>query len=247
MKLLVDIGNSRCKFALCESMLLRTTFTLNNTELSEDILNNHCSESLEPTSAWISCVGPEAAFSTINLWISERFKISPNRVMVTAEACGISNAYHDQQQLGVDRWIAAIGARKVERELDVLLIDAGTAITIDWLSWRNVFEGGVIIPGHHLMHKALVGNTQGIQSNIQQTGRIIGKTTHECVNSGISYGLVGAVERIVREMQIHINKQCRIIVTGGGADSLMRKSTLDYHVEPRLVLLGLARIAQLSD
>lgn len=247
MKLLVDIGNSRCKFALSDGQSVRSAFTLDNREVSEEILNSHCSESLQPGSAWISSVGPEQVFTTIDLWISRRFNLIASRVRVSDKSCGISNGYHDLEKLGVDRWIAAIGARSVEQNLDVLVIDVGTAITIDWLSHNNVFEGGVILPGYDLMHRALVGNTEGIESNMRHTSRIIGKTTTECVNSGISYGLVGAVERIVREMQQQIKKQCRVIITGGGADALSGKLNIDCHAEPRLVLLGLARIAQRAE
>lgn len=246
MKLLVDIGNSRSKFALSEGNSVRTAFTLDNDDLNEDILNSHCSESLSPSTAWICCVGPEKAFSIIDAWVSRRLKIIATRVRVSVEACDITNAYHDAEKLGVDRWVAAIGSRSVESALDVLIIDAGTAVTIDWLSSNNVFEGGVIIPGYQMMHAALIGNTQGIESKLQQTSRIIGKTTSECVNSGISFGLIGAVERIVREMQRHIRKPCRIIVTGGGAEALSSAMKIEHYAEPRLVLLGLAQIAQPS-
>jgi len=247
MKLLVDIGNTRSKFALSEDRSVRSAFTVSNEELSAEVLNSHCSESLVPASAWISSVGPGAVLSLIDSWITVRFKMAATHVSVSGEVCGVTNGYHDLDKLGVDRWVAAIGARQVEDKLDLIIIDAGTALTVDWLSRNNVFEGGIIFPGYELMHRALVGNTAGIESKMQLTERIIGKTTSECVNSGISYGLVGAVERIVKEMQKHIKKQCAVIVTGGGAEALSSMMNIEFRLEPRLVLLGLAQIAQVSD
>ena len=244
MKLLIDIGNTRSKFALANGVGVQPAFEVDHADLTEGVLESHCSDTLKLSSAWISSVGPNSVFASIDLWISRRFKILPEKVLVSEERCGISNGYHDLEKLGVDRWVAAIGARSLHPANDLIIVDAGTAITVDWLSRNDVFEGGVIIPGYALMHSALVDNTAGIKSSVEPTQRIIGKTTHECVNSGLSFGVAGAVERIVIEMQQHINMPSKVILTGGFSSTLAQNLKFDFVADQHLVLTGLAAIAR---
>lgn len=243
MKLLVDIGNTRSKFALADNLRLRTTFALDHVALSHDALQRHCSDTLRLDSMWISCVGESGILSTISDWAASHCAVKPELVSVTKECCGVRNAYYDHTRLGVDRWVAAIGASKLAAGRDLIIIDAGTAVTVDWLSRNSVFEGGAILPGYDLMHKSLVGNTAGIEAGLLAADRIIGKTTAECVNSGISYGLAGAVDRIVAEMQKNLGADSNVIITGGSAEKLAKQLYVDHVIEPHLVLLGLARIA----
>lgn len=243
MRLLVDIGNTRSKFALEENGDVQSAFVLDHENLSAESLRSHCSETLLPESVWISCVGPDAVLSTIEGWVASQFSLPVNLVSVSEEQCGVTNGYHDKSRLGVDRWVAAIGAHTMAADTDVIIIDAGTAVTIDWVSRNGVFEGGVILPGYELMHRSLVGNTERIESELILSDRIIGKTTTECVNSGLSFGMAGAVERIVDEMQKHLSLDSLIILTGGSAEPLSAKMRIECTPEPRLVLLGLASIA----
>ncbi len=244
MKLLIDIGNTRCKFALSEMNTVFSTVSIENSSLSQSTLQQHFVEVGPLDSIWVSCVGPDETYATIEQWADHQFGLSANRVLVSERACGITNGYQEHSKLGVDRWVGAIAARQRVAAGDLLVVDAGTAINIEWLDMDNVYQGGVIIPGYELMHRSLTANTSGIDSSLELTDRIIGKTTQQCVNAGLSYGLVGAVDRVVTEMTKLISSPVTLILTGGGAQLLIDRSSLDFMHEPQLLMYGLMQMAR---
>ena len=243
MKLLFDIGNSRLKWAIARAGQLVSSGAEDADRVDGDLLSELFATVDRPTSVWVSNVGTEKKLDVLLSWLEMRYELVASVVQVNGSACGIQNGYHDLASLGVDRWVAALGARSINPVGDIIIIDAGTAVTIDWLSAKNIFEGGVILPGLVLMHDALVTRTAGIQSDYFDTQQIIGKTTQECVNSGVVFGLSGAVERVVDEMQKTIGKPANIILTGGGAGTLIDKMRLVASCEPDLVLYGLLKFA----
>jgi type III pantothenate kinase len=256
MRLLIDIGNTRLKWGCETSGRIEQTGVLDSTRLTQSALDNGLSSIAKPKSAWVSSVGSPSSLKVLVGWLLQRYQLNAQIVKVRQPVTGFSNAYADLDSLGVDRWVAAIGARECvdvkegAREYaqvkDIIIVDVGTAITIDCLTTDNVFQGGVIYPGYRLMHDSLVGGTSGIKSAFLETDQIIGKTTSECVNSGIALGVAGAVERIVLEMQGCIGAETQILLTGGGAQALSCKARLDARYEPNLVLYGLIKIAGLQ-
>lgn len=244
MKLLFDIGNTRLKWAYFCDGEVHSSASADASSLDRDTLHQLFGKSPKPDSIWISNVGSKKVLSELLSWFGDEFGLSPNVIRVTESCCGIRNRYRTQAALGVDRWLAAIGARRVMAEGHLIIIDAGTAVTIDWLSERNNFEGGVILPGFNLMHKALIDNTAGIKADYSESHQIIGRTTEECVNSGVVYGLIGAIEHIVMQMQQEIGMPTKVILTGGSAATIEATSDLDLTVQPELVLLGVASVSQ---
>lgn len=243
MILLFDIGNTRIKWALANAGQIEQSGVLASATIAIAKLNDGLRSVAPPDAVWISCVGPNSTLEALLAWLQARFSQAATVVKVSQACCGIENGYHDIESLGVDRWVAVIGARAVVPQGDLIVIDAGTAITIDWLSADNVFQGGAILPGAVIMHDALIGNTAKIQSEYRHVVDIIGRTTQECVNSGVSFGLAGAVERIVGEMLHGTGRPVRIVVTGGGADAITCKTNLEYLHLPHLVISGLLEIA----
>jgi type III pantothenate kinase len=256
MNLLIDIGNTRLKWGCEKSGRIEQTGFLDSVRLSRSALDKSMSSIAKPKSAWVSSVGSPSSHKVLVEWLLQRYQLNAQVVKVRQPVTGFSNAYADLDSLGVDRWVAAIGARECAevkegaRESaqvkDIIIVDVGTAITIDCLTADNIFQGGVIYPGYRLMHDSLVGGTSGIKSEFFETDQIVGKTTSECVNSGIAHGVAGAVERIVFEMQVSIGAETQILLTGGGAQALLGKARLDVRYEPNLVLHGLIKIAALQ-
>jgi len=240
--LLFDIGNTRLKWAHATLDKIVTTGAINLIDLNDSALNQHFDLYAQPKSILISNVASDDVLALVQAWFEARFNVQAEVIKVTERIGSINNAYTDISSLGVDRWMAAIGARYLVEEGDLIIVDAGTAVTIDWLSADNSFEGGVILPGLALMHDSLVGRTAGIKSEFSDRSQIIGKTTKECVNSGISFGLAGAIERIVEEMNKNINRPTKVILTGGAAKSLAVKLKINTINESNLVLLGLLKL-----
>ena len=243
MQLLLDIGNTRIKRALVDhaEIVADGAVASNPVDLTRLSLQLN---SYDISAACACCVNSDDTLAAVQNWLLQQYALHAVVIAVSSKAGKISNGYHQISNLGVDRWVAVVGARKLLAEGDLIVVDVGTATTIDWLDAEDVYQGGSILPGLALMRDSLVSGTAHIESaNIDST-QIIGKTTAECVNSGVSYGAVGAVERIVEEMQILIGRKARIVLTGGGAESLISKLRLEALHEPQLVLLGLLHLSQ---
>jgi type III pantothenate kinase len=244
MLLLLDIGNTRLKWAMSQNRDLQQTGHVGCADLDQQQLIDLFDRLPAPDEIWISNVGSAQVLADVIDVLESIHGLAPQIVTVDQPVGSFKNAYRQLQTLGVDRWVAAIGARVCVPESDLIIIDAGTAITIDCLDSDNTFQGGVILPGHRLMNDALVGGTSGIDSDYRPTKQIIGKTTIECVNSGTDFGLAGAVERIVREIKQQVDPAATTVITGGGAHMVIEKTNLNAHFEPDLMLHGLLRIAR---
>lgn len=242
-KLLFDVGNSRIKWAYSAQGEFVTTGSLPARDISPSILKRKFGEQSPPNSIWISNVGSSEVLDQLNQWFNSEMDLTPTIVKVSKHSCGIDNHYQSQDTLGVDRWLAAIGARSVVDQGHVIIVDAGTAVTIDWLSDSNQYEGGAIVPGVELMHDALTSRTAGVKSKFSWTQQILGGSTVECVNSGISFALVGAIERIVSQLTKQIAAPVSMILTGGNAEPVSQRSDLAFIIENELVLLGVANVS----
>jgi type III pantothenate kinase len=242
MQLLLDIGNTRIKWALVDraEIIVDGAVQSNPVDLAQLSLQLR---SYNVSAACACCVNSDGTLAAVQDWLRQQYALEAVVIGVRRKAGKISNGYQQISTLGVDRWVAAVGARKLLSEGDLIIVDVGTATTIDWLDVDDVFQGGSILPGLALMRDSLVSGTAHIESSDIDSAQIIGKTTAECVNSGLSYGAVGAVERIVEEMQTLIGRKARMVLTGGGAEALTSKLRLEVLHEPQLVLLGLLQLS----
>ena len=240
MRLLIDIGNTRVKWALVDRKLFAKG------DASDWSLVQKQKDEFQ--SIWISCVGKDSTFKQVVKQLRELSDIEPISVKVSAKACGLVNQYKSLDRLGVDRWVAAIGARALRPTGELIIIDVGTAVTIDCVDAESNYLGGVILPGFAMMHDSLVGKTAGISSLRQDPVAIIGQNTQECVNSGAHYGLVGAIERIVSEIRVdHGGDSTQLLITGGDAEQVIASSHLPFDHQANLLFDGLITISECSD
>lgn len=246
--LLIDLGNTRIKWGWSdgERILYGGSGTTANCGDSQAFVAlQEAMQSAPEFQVWISSVVSQEC---LQQFIETQLAALPAQrisvVKVSQSACGIDNAYAQQQRLGVDRWVAVIGARAICAAGDLIVVDAGTATTIDWLDIDNVYQGGAILPGLQLMHDALTKKTAGIRVEFEKSGQLIGKSTSECVNSGVLHGAIGAVSHVVAEFRNHIGRPTTVLLTGGGAPTLVSSAWKSWVLEPDLVLLGLLRLAR---
>lgn len=161
---------------------------------------------------------------------------------------GLKNAYSQPRRLGVDRWAAMVGAR-AESKSSLCVVDAGTALTIDAIDGEGLHLGGQIIPGLHLMARALASETSDIGAP-PRTKKDVGSgmgmfqnTTRQAVQSGAMNAVCGAIERAVRTMRA-AGLRPRIILTGGDASRILTQLDGKILHRPHLVLQGLAFMLQ---
>ncbi len=241
MKLLVDIGNTRTKWALADGQSTIARGAELNSGLESLLLPN-----IEIDAAIASSVATSFIAERVSSEVLQQAGCKLRFAEVEKSACGLRNNYRVLDKLGVDRWVAAIGAYKRYPNQDIVVIDAGTAVTIDWVSKRGAFEGGVILPGLTLMHDSLVGNAAGIDSKVSEVSSVIGKSTEECVNSGAFFGLIGAIDRVVKEIvsaRSNSSESCRVLVCGGDAEALIARLPINFQLESDLIFDGLRVLA----
>ncbi len=168
-------------------------------------------------------------------------KPAPHWIKSARAQCGVSSSYARPVQLGCDRWAALIGARRLFGAAAVV-VNAGTALTVDALTADGVFAGGMIVPGADLMRKALADNTDALKL---QPGafRFFPDATGDAIMSGAINALCGAVERMARFVEETGHAAPLCVLSGGGAALIAPHLNVEVKVVDNLVLEGLLAIA----
>jgi len=153
--------------------------------------------------------------------------------------CGVTNGYTTPAQLGADRWAALIGARQLFPG-DCLVVNAGTATTIDVLDSSGIFQGGVILPGIDLMRASLAGNTAQLPL-ADGACQPLPRNTADAIASGALLATAGAITRMFAHVAATPGATC--LVTGGAAALLLPVLHVPWRAVEHLVLEGLRRVA----
>lgn len=254
---LFDIGNSRLKWQLLDSAesgqevatgayAYHDAITESETTAFEGLFDssfNSNDEELTLDAAYIASVSSDKVNQLVSQWLQTTYQIKPEILRVASDCGDIHNAYETQDTLGVDRWLAAIAAREVVAEGDVIVVDAGTAINIELLDYNNVYQGGAILPGFAMAHDSLLHSTSNIKTPQIYTEKVLGKNTLECVNSGVHFGVGGAVDRIIESITELNQRDSHVVVTGGAALQLtpVMQHPVDIH-DPFLIFRGILKV-----
>ena len=164
------------------------------------------------------------------------------------EAYGVKSGYRQPRRLGVDRWVALVGAR-AQTCSAVCVVDAGTAVTIDAMDNSGQHLGGQIFPGSRLMTGALGKETSGIGLPTGTSGNpgsgmgLFAGNTRDAVQSGTLGAACGAIERASKTMR-SAGLRPKIILTGGDASRILKQLDCNVLHRPHLVLQGLAHMVQ---
>jgi type III pantothenate kinase len=239
--LAIDAGNSRVKWGWHDGQGWAAVATVSLIEFaaSSDHVNPFSVTHADPEHIVISNVAGEGAHHLLVNWTSI-FEAEPLWLRAEAERNGVCNRYDRPEQLGPDRWAALIAARALHAG-PCLVVNAGTATTVDMMSGEGVFLGGCILPGVELMRFVLHEHTGRLpMSNgaYSDTPR----NTLDAIESGCRHAQAGAVERIYRVFrEVELNPLC--IVSGGAGRTLVDQLSMPRRYVENLVLDGLARIA----
>lgn len=128
-------------------------------------------------------------------------------------------AYQNRCQFGIDRYLNLLAARE-KYPLPLIVIDAGTAVTIDVLDQAGNHVGGAIFPGLALLRRSLGQGTDLITANEEMPAKLLGDSTASCVSGGVWYGFHGALRGIVDGMRQTLSGHATIVATGGDAGAV---------------------------
>lgn len=157
----------------------------------------------------------------------------------------IENGYATPQTLGLDRLAAAVAANALYPNSNVLIVDFGTAITVDFVSAEGRFLGGNISPGAATRFRALHHFTKRLPlcELDEDSVRLLGNSTRTAIESGVVNGIVYEIEGYIRDLQQRYNN-LRIIFTGGESDFFAKRLKNTIFATYDLVAYGLNRILE---
>lgn len=169
----------------------------------------------------------------------------PRFVRSARRAAGVVTRYRDPWRLGVDRWVAVIGAHHLHRPARAVIVaDVGTAMTVDLVDAEGRHHGGVIVPGPDLMVSSLLAGTSGIGRRATARSRsqatLFARDTRAALERGAENAAAALVERAARDATAMLSTRVRILLTGGAAPRLQRSIRRPHELVPDLVLRGLA-------
>jgi len=237
LNLVIDIGNTLTKLAVFDG---------------GNIVAQHCVERLHPSmleelfAAWP--VRRAVVASTRGECDEVAGMLRP-RVDYLLEFCSqvpvpINNAYLTPETLGRDRLAAAVGAAVLYPERNVLVVDFGTAITIDLVTADNTFRGGVISPGMNTRFRALHDYTAKLPlCDATDSEELLGLTTSQAIEQGVMNGIAFEIEGYAERMREKIEDLC-VIFTGGDAKYFVKRIKNTIFANCNLVFCGLNRILE---
>jgi type III pantothenate kinase len=244
--LLVDIGNSRVKWAWLKGKRLGKAHAEDFSGWRpRDFAERVVGSRLNVVRILVASVAADAVTDAFTAGARLAGAPVPERVTTQRHACGVTVGYIDPWRLGVDRMLAMIAAHRRFPGQPVCTIAIGTAMTIDLVGADGRHWGGAIIPAPPLMVASLLDGTSGIRSRAQggASGRgraLFGRSTRAAVEQGARYAAAAAVDRAAGEASELVGSTPRLVLTGGGAPALRPLIRSPNVLVPSLVLEGLA-------
>lgn len=231
----LDVGNSYTKWRLSKVMSGRIK--------NGDIEQIQSLIPARPERVRVACVAEELYRSKLAKIIHEYFMCEPEFARSSHVCAGVYNGYRHPERLGIDRWLAGLAVWNQAAVESCLIIDAGSALTIDTIDNEGVFRGGYIIPGLVMMQRSLTSNTGkvvcGIDSGIQEGFRGIPTDTEQAVQWGASFAVSTVVEKSI-EIFLQRWPHGKVAITGGDGVSVAAVLNRMSDYQPDLVLDGLA-------
>ena len=234
MKLIIDIGNTLVKYAIFSSDEIVIIYKKNDVEISfmQELIQKHHVNDVIISSVRDKVDGD---FGIKTLYLNH---LTPLPITIN---------YETPETLGNDRIANVVAASVLYPNKNILIIDAGTCITIDFIDQNKEYQGGRISPGIEMRYKSLHKYTSNLPKlTISNTAQQIGKDTNSSIVSGVEKGVVAEIETIIDDFK-NENEDLFVIVTGG--DTFFFENTLKNSIfaDQNLVLKGLNEILKYNE
>ena len=243
--LLFDVGNTRLKWGLLERGRINRTGSVTRSKIHDSGFASLVTRLPRRVDRVFASNVAGASFATrLSGVIGIHCGCDIHFAHCEKQAYGVTNSYRQPRRMGVDRWVALIGARSEFRGA-ICIVDAGTAVTIDALDKNGVHQGGQILPGLALMGRALRSDTSDISAPKRLPGdpghgmAMFANNTDGAVQSGAVNAVCGAIERAAKALRAE-GYRIRIVLTGGDASRILKQLGDKALHRPNLVLHGLA-------
>lgn len=247
--LALDVGNTRLKWALYDDLRPGAPARAQGAEFLE-----HIDKLAEGAWAGLPAprrmLGSNVAGDAVRRRVEEQMEIwdvAPQWVVASAAEGGVRNGYDHPTRLGADRWVAMIGAR--ERVLaqgparPLIVVMVGTAVTVEAVDAEGRFLGGLILPGHGIMLRALESGTSGLHVPTGEV-RVFPTNTSDALTSGGTYAIAGAVERMWQHLRQRCGAEPACVMTGGAGWKMAPHMARPFELVDSLIFDGLLVLAR---
>lgn len=245
--LAIDVGNTRLKWAQYAHAQPGEQPIAHGVEFLENIerLAEGAWSRLAAPTGMLGCIVAGDAIRRLVEEQMELWDVLPQWVVASAAEAGVINGYDHPSRLGPDRWVAMIGARRRMLQqglaLPLIVVMVGTAVTVDALDASGKFLGGLILPGHGIMLRALESGTAGLHV---PTGEVtpFPTNTSDALTSGGTYAIAGAVERMLCHLRSKCADEPLCLMSGGAGWKMAPSMTGRIELVDMLIFDGLLEI-----
>lgn len=254
MILAIDIGNTTITLAMVGKRQVRRVKRVDGRVSAKKLKENikmaleDLRSSVSAKTVGVCCSVVPKLTSMVKALVHAIFHIDLKIVGRDVEVL-IRNKYRNPQQVGSDRLVGAYAAVTLYGA-PAIIIDLGTAVTVDVVSPEGHYEGGIILPGMKMSAASLNQQTALLPDihTIKAPRHLIGKTTEESILSGLFYGYGAMCQGLVTQIQQVWKCSAMVVLTGGHASTMRRfMGTHNFMVDANLVLRGLAILGRLHD
>jgi type III pantothenate kinase len=246
--LALNVGNTRLKWAMYDAPVPGAKLLAQGAVFLENIdkLAENEWSTMPPPTRILGCVVAPAANKRRGAGQMDLWEVAPRWVVSSPQEAGLTNGYDHPARLGADRWVAMIGAyhrllaRGIRKPCVVVMV--GTAVTVEAIDTSGKFLGGIILPGHGIMLRALESGTAGLHV---PTGDVTDfpTNTSDALTSGGTFAIAGAVQRMVENLTRHCGQAPACIMTGGAGWKMAPSMSVEFELVDNLIFDGLLEIA----
>ncbi|MEX0937975.1 MAG: type III pantothenate kinase [Pirellulales bacterium] len=252
----VDIGNSRIKFGLFDTEdTARGTADLpqpaSTLELSPEPwdpapIDAWLKKAGEPRARWLLGSVNRKTCARLVGWI-EQHDTAANIAELHVADLPLVVALDEPERVGIDRLLAAVAVNRLRSQRrPAVVIDLGSAITVDLVTAEGAFAGGAILPGIGMSARALHEQTDLLphlyKKGLGAAPPALGVSTVAAIESGLYWGAVGAMRELVHQLSQDQSRKPEIFLTGGAAPAVAERFGPDAQYVPHLVLAGIALV-----
>ena len=244
----IDVGNTRLKWTLYDRPAAGARMLAQGAEFLEQIdrLGEVVWSQIPEPTTMLGCIVAATAVKHRVQEQMEQWNVEPRWVVASDAEAGLVNGYDFPARLGADRWVAMIGARhhmlRRGPARPIILVMVGTAVTVEAIDTQGRFLGGLILPGHGIMLRALESGTAGLHVPTGEV-RMFPSNTSDALTSGGTYAIAGAVERMYQHLLQHCGQEPACIMAGGAGWKVAPSMARPFELVENLIFDGLLVIA----
>ena len=236
--LLIDQGNTRLKWVLARDGEIDEN-SAGQGDLEAFMQACLQDAAILPASVLISSVASKEEARVLAGFCESRWGLKAQLLESTEQRGGVQNAYREPKMLGVDRWLAIVGA-VARHGKPVVIWDLGTATTLDAVDETGLHLGGMIYPGPATMLDSLGRDTKlRVPPNLENSAVTPGRSTRSCIGNGVFAAQVGALNQYLRNISEEMGEEPLLVVTGGAASQILPLLDFQYIHDPWLVFRGM--------